>query len=310
MVEILKTINQFKKHLTTRNLGQDTIKSYCGYSRSFLQFLQQHLFWEPDQQIENYHFYGYYIALFLLEKEIPLKFTSLRSWSNFQGLKLPDYRPFRGTIPSLEELRALFSLSQNECQSELRNNLLLILLLCYGMSSSELKRISLKNIDFEQDQFTINLNNNLKFRTLPLIPVAKNHLQLFINNAKPDGRLLINKYGQPLSGAGLKHILDNMLAKAGLPNYCPQDLRRSWIKHLALYGSISSALYLSGFGPDLKTENYRQLLEKWHQILTDSNSLLWIMNSRRCPSPSSKGSGDGERSDSTCEHSYDYKDSA
>ena len=305
-----KMCKNFATYLTKRNLELPTINNYITCVRQFLDFSEDILGWKVTEHLEKHHFCGYYLSLFLTTNEKPstvnYKLSVLGTWRKSLSLKLPDYSAFRGPIPTIEELQKLYRLPQ-EHYLGLRNKLILMLTLFYGLTSTELERTRVKNIDFCNNQLLLNSNCDLEVRSLPLIPPVLECIQRYRTAINPTKFLLVNKKGQPLSGGGLRHILKVMLAQAGLPNYSPGDFRRAWLKHICSCTSISTALYLSGLSQELIPDDYYSVLENWHNVLSHGHSFLGVMDSRRCPSSSTQSSGDSKGADSACKHGDNKK---
>ena len=279
MNTILQICDNFSSYLSRKKLGQSTQQSYCAVLKQFLLFLEDNFGWEANQLLEKHHFRGYYLSLFLQRKEknttLEKKISILRTWANSCNFKLPTYYEFRGTIPTFDELRRLFNSAQGKQLTSIRDKLLLLLLLGYGLSSTELNRIKLHNIDLEKKQMFLNQNYNLEARTLPVIPQLYDLLQHYIQVANPSDNLLLNTNNQPLTEAGIRFILQKLLAKAGLPNYSPRDIRRGWLKYLSYREPIAIVLALSGLGPQmLKPMNYQQILEEWLHALSEKAAEL------------------------------------
>ncbi len=292
MNTISELCEAFTAFLSEKNLELKTIYNYHTNLKRFFFFLRDNFGWSANEQIQPHHLRGYYLALFLAGTDklgtAEKKLCILRSWAESCKFKLPSVREFKGPLPSLEELGMLFALTLENLPGGSRDKLLLSLLLCYGLTSSELVRLKVQSVDLEKQLLALNLNNNLYPRALPLIPIVSHQLVRYIAQMKPRVNLLVNVNSQPLTEAGLRYILKLLLAKAGLPNYTYQDIRRGWLKHLATREPIAVVLSLSGLGPLLPNVNYQLVLEEWHELLTNSGPLFKEINSRSVVAASSQ----------------------
>lgn len=274
--------DQFASYLAKRNLKEATIRYYLATVKQFLIFAREVLNWKETEKLECYHFRGYYLFLYLVGKEKPStvehKISILNSWQRSLASTLPDRFPFRGIVPSFDELRSLYVLPAEDDIFGLRNKLIILLSLCYGLTSTELTRIKLKHFDLGKKRLTLNQNCILETRVLPLIPDAITCLEQFKETMGPENYLLTNKKGQPLSWGGLRYILKKMLTAAGLPNYCPNELRRGWLKHLSSHTSIPTVLYLAGLGPKLLSTDYHSILAQWHNRLADGYPFFGVVD--------------------------------
>lgn len=282
MHKINRLCERFGSYLFSQNLDRASIRSHLATVREFLCFCQKTLGWNEQESLSCYHFQGYFLFQYQLAEEQPSclekKIRILGAWQRSLGENLPDHAPFRGKTPALEEMRKLYLLPMGDKPLEIRNKLIITLILCYGLSTTELLRIKCKHLDLEKRLLTLNQNLHLESRTLPLIPEAAICFQRYLEAIAPDSQLLVNNKGQELSWAGLRHVLKQKSREAGIPNYCPKELRRGWLKHLASSTPLPKVLYYSGYRPGQIATLDRELLARWHLKLTDGHPFFGELN--------------------------------
>lgn len=136
---------------------------------------------------------------------------------------------------SSEELQLLLQRENRYWFLELRNRVLLSLLIYQGLSSEEIIRLELKDIDLDNGTIYIKASKNLNRRTLELKPKQILPLSKYIDEVRPKmlmvktDILILNKLGKPISIGGIHSIFDQLKELFSDRKLNPQTIRMSVI---------------------------------------------------------------------------------
>ena len=136
---------------------------------------------------------------------------------------------------SSEELQLLLQRENRYWFLELRNRVLLSLLIFQGLSSEEIIRLELKDIDLDNGTIYIKASKNLNRRTLELKPKQILPLSKYIDEVRPKmlmvktDKLILNKLGKPISVDGIHSIFDQLKELFPDKKLSPQTIRMSVI---------------------------------------------------------------------------------
>jgi|SRR6218665_107860 len=115
---------------------------------------------------------------------------------------------------STEELESLMQRENRYKNLDIRNKVLISLLIYQGLTSDEILRLEIDNIDLEACTVYVKASSKLNRRTLPL---KANQVRLFdsyINQVRSEmimiktNRFIISKLGRPLSTDGIGTVMD------------------------------------------------------------------------------------------------------
>jgi len=136
---------------------------------------------------------------------------------------------------SSEELELLLQRENRYWFLELRNQVLLGLLIYQGLSSEEIIRLELKNIDLDNGTIYVKASKNLNRRTLELKPKQIIPLAKYIDEVRPKilmmrtDILVLNKLGKPFTVDGVGSIIEPLKCLFPDRKLNPQTIRMSVI---------------------------------------------------------------------------------
>ena len=134
-----------------------------------------------------------------------------------------------------EELQLLMNRENRYWFLENRNNVLISLLIYQGLTSEEITRLELKNVDLDNGTIYIKASKNLNNRTLELTPKQMKPLLEYINQTRKKmlmcqtDKLILNKLGKPISVSGIHSIFDQFTGMFPNKKLNPQTIRMSVI---------------------------------------------------------------------------------
>lgn len=183
---------------------------------------------------------------------------------------------------SSEELQLLLQRENRYWFLELRNRVLLSLLIYQGLSSEEIIRLELKDIDLDNGTIYIKASKNLNRRTLELKPKQILTLSKYIDEVRPKmlmiktDIMILNKLGKPISVGGIHSVFDQLKELFPDKTLNPQTIRMSvicnWLNEKKL--TLEQTQELAGHKWIGTTQNYikvdskneRELINKFFPI--------------------------------------------
>lgn len=182
-----------------------------------------------------------------LEKEKIISSNPFNLISNLKTAKrLPNYFKYN------EYLEMINTLSDSPL--DIRNRLILELLLATGMRVSELSNIKMNTIDFNNNEIKVHGKGN-KERIVFYGSYAKDALDNYLYNSRNillNGKesvfLLVNNNGTPLTSRGIRLIIENIVKKASIHSkITPHTFRHTFATMLLNEGcNIKSVQELLG----------------------------------------------------------------
>jgi site-specific recombinase XerD len=136
---------------------------------------------------------------------------------------------------SSEELQLLLQRENRYWFLEMRNNVLISLLIHQGLASDEIARLEVKNVDLDNGTIYIKASKNLNNRTLELAPKQMIPLAKYIHEVRgkmlmtTTDKLILNKLGKPISVDGIHSIFDQFKGLFLDKKLNPQTIRMSVI---------------------------------------------------------------------------------
>lgn len=136
---------------------------------------------------------------------------------------------------SNEELQLLLNRENRYWFLQDRNNVLISLLIYQGLTSDEIKRLDLKDVDLDNGTIYIKASKSLNSRTLELTPKQMKPLLEYINVTRKKmlmcqtNKLILNKLGKPISVSGINSIFDQLKGLFPDRKLNPQTIRMSVI---------------------------------------------------------------------------------
>jgi site-specific recombinase XerD len=203
----------------------------------------------------------------------PCKFLSLKDKKG-KRVQLQD-------LFTSEELELLLERKERYTDLKIRNQVILSLLIYQGLTTGELARIELKDINTETGEIYIKSSPKLNSRTLKLKPKQILPLHRYINEIRPKllrtetQNLIINKLGNAETGEQISYLVSTFKHLFPDRNLNPQTIRQSVITNLLKAGNdLRVVQVFAGHKYPSATEQYKQanveqlkkLVEKFHPL--------------------------------------------
>jgi len=184
---------------------------------------------------------------------------------------------------SIEELQLLLQRENRYWFLEMRNHVLISLLVYQGLTSDEIVRLELKDVDLDNGTIYIKASKNLNSRTLELTPKQMIPIKSYIDEVRPKmlmcktEKLILNKLGKPISIDGVHSIFDQFKGIFPDRKLNPQTIRMSvicnWLNEKKL--PLEKVQELAGHKWPGTTEKYfkvdvnaeRELINQYFPIL-------------------------------------------
>ena len=165
---------------------------------------------------------------------------------------------------------------------EMRNNVLISLLIYQGLASDEIARLDVKDVDLDNGTIYIKASKNLNRRTLDLTPKQMIPFKTYIDEVRDEmlvgrtDKLILNKLGKPISVDGIHSIFDQFKGIFPDRKLNPQTIRMSvicnWLNEKKL--QLEKVQELAGHKWPGTTEKYikvdanaeRELINKYFPI--------------------------------------------
>lgn len=147
-----------------------------------------------------------------------------------------------------------------------RNKVLISLMIYQGLTSDEVIRLDVDNIDLDAGTVCVKGSSKLNRRTLELRPNQIRILDRYINETRPQmkrantSKLILNKLGKPITVEGLFAVVETMTALFPVRKLNPRTIRMSvisnWINERKY--SLETVQELAGHKWPSSTEKYRR----------------------------------------------------
>ena len=143
-----------------------------------------------------------------------------------------------------EEMELLFSACDGEDNKALRDRAILETLYATGIRVSELTSIGINDIDHHLGIVLV-MGKGRKERYVPFGSYAQDALNVYMESCRPKlmkskehDKLFVNLRGDPLTGRGVRYILNSMMESASLHSKIyPHMIRHSFATHLLSNGA-------------------------------------------------------------------------
>ena len=136
-----------------------------------------------------------------------------------------------------EELQLLMTRENRYKHLDIRNNVILSLLIYQGLTSDEVIRLEVQDINLEAGTIYIKSSPNLKRRTLELFNKQMILFSNYINEDRPkmlmckSEKLILNKLGKPISVDGIHAMIQPLKPLFQDKNLNPRTIRMSVISN-------------------------------------------------------------------------------
>ena len=182
-----------------------------------------------------------------------------------------------------EELQLLLTRENRYQHLDTRNSVLLSLLMYQGLTSEELTRLEVKDIDLDNGTIYIKASTNLNRRTLELLNKQMIVFSKYINEVRSEllrcktDKLLLSKLGKPISVDGINAVTEPLKSLFPDKKLNPQTIRMSvicnWLNEKNI--PLEKAQELAGHKWPGTTEKYikvnskneRELINRYFPML-------------------------------------------
>jgi integrase/recombinase XerD len=262
--DVIKLIRFLSKHENSINpieIKSTTIQSFVYESSKTLKAPSQ------SRMISGLRLFFDYLILEGLRKDNPLDLIE----SPKLGSNLP------ATL-SVEEVDTLIDTFDNEKPLDLRNMAIIEVLYSCGLRVSELVKLRLSNLFFEEELIKVFGKGN-KERFVPIASSARKYVLKYLEHRTTPNKgfedfLFLNNRGTYLTRAMVFTLVRSAAIKAGITKkISPHSLRHSFATHLVENGAdISTVQQMMGHASITTTERYlhmskkhlKESLEKYH----------------------------------------------
>lgn len=203
----------------------------------------------------------------------PCRFLNLKDKQN-RSIQLQD-------LFTSEELDLLLDRKERYTDLKIRNQVIIGLLIYQGITTGELTRIELADINLDTAEIYIKSSSKLNSRTLKLKPKQVLPLHKYIHEIRPNlirtktEKLIINKLGNAETGEQISYLVSTFKHLFPERNLNPKTIRQSVIANLLKAGNdLRVVQVFAGHKYPSATENYKQanveqlkkLVQKFHPL--------------------------------------------
>lgn len=168
-----------------------------------------------------------YLVMSGYRTDHPCKRLNIKVNSN-QAIQVQD-------LFSSPELQLLLERENRYKHLDIRNNVLLSLLIYQGLTSDEIIKLTVKDIDLDNGTIYIKASTSLNKRTLELVSKQMILFSNYINETRAEmlrcktEKLIITKLGKPITVSGIHGMIDPLRALFPDRKLNPQTIRMSVI---------------------------------------------------------------------------------
>lgn len=153
-----------------------------------------------------------------------------------QIIRESQYRNSKAKTLSIEEMNTLL----DHRDHDLRTKMVLELMYCTGIRIGELAKLTITDLDLENQLLTIPRKGRVKERVIPFNALCKSYLEEFIEGEglEENDKLLLTREETPLSEREIFRIIRDAAKEVGLEEkVSPSIIRNSFIHHLKENGA-------------------------------------------------------------------------
>jgi len=190
-------------------------------------------------------------------KDHPCRFINLKDKQN-RNIQLQD-------LFTTDELEQLLERKERYINLKTKNQVVLSLLIYQGLTTGELTRIELKDLDLEKAEIYIKSSSKLNSRTLKLKSKQILIFHKYITEVRPriikkeSNILIINKLGNPETGEQISYLVGTFKYLFSDRNLNPKTIRQSVITNLLKAGNdLRIVQVFAGHKYPSATEKYKQ----------------------------------------------------
>tara|TARA_Y100000994_G_scaffold234642_1_gene223654 strand:+ start:128 stop:1066 length:939 start_codon:yes stop_codon:yes gene_type:complete len=262
----LHLLNEIKTYLAylqyEKKLSPNTIKSYLFDLNYFIDFILSNYKIQNLNNIRKKHIKEYINSLttytynnIVFEKQnssINRAISSVKSYFKYltnndfisndptKDIILPKNNKKLPTILTVEEINKILEVTTLNKKNNIRDRAIISVLYSCGIRVSELISLNLTNLFLDEEIIKVFGKGN-KERIVPIGSIAKNDLEYYINNIRPEyarkrnskGILFLSNRGLPISRKTIWNIIKTTAIKSGIAkNVSPHTFRHSFATHL------------------------------------------------------------------------------
>lgn len=252
-------IEEYCKWLSSeRGLSSVTINNYSWHLKQFLQWCEEH-----DRPLASIQILD--IDTFLGSRgnkgwcrvSIASSAKALKAFFNYAGQRSWCHPMIASTVqgprlftqdtlpsgPTWEEVERIIGSVAPDQPRDIRDRAIISLLALYGLRSSEVRRLRLEDIDWENSRLSVYRSKQRKAQTYPLLPTVGHAIIHYLQTVRPKSShreifLTLKAPLHPLSVGGLYNIVSRCIANAAVQtrHKGPHALRHACAMHLVSGG--------------------------------------------------------------------------
>jgi len=286
-MKIKDFLDKFKAYLGAKNFSERTIKTYLNYTTIFDRYLKEKNIEEIesvtrdviDQYQTDLATKNRYTKMYLSVSTQTVRLVSIMSFFDFlykrniiqnnpaSHIEIPR-TPKRApsNYMTYKEVLSILKAADSKDLLGIRDKAILELLYSVGIRNTELRELTLNDIDFNNQTIRV-LGKGKKERIIPIGKVALDYIQEYIQKSRPflskspNDIVFLSKRGNKLSIDMLPHIVRKYKLKTDIKKYInAHSFRHSLATHLILRGiDIRSLQEILGHNSIETTQIYTHL---------------------------------------------------
>ena len=226
-------MRKLEQELKIRGLSSKTIKAYLSYNKSFLDFVKKCPKSVNNKDIKRYLEYlanrGVSNAtLNLVINALKFYYGQIMRRRFFWQIKRPKKEKVLPVVLSKNEIKKILGQVNN-----VKHKLLLGLMYASGLRVSEVCRLRVKDLDFDNDILWVRQGKGSKDRQTLMPKNISKILQRYVNKKTLNDYVFENRQGRRLSERTVQKVFWQALKKSGVKKHATcHSLRHSFATHL------------------------------------------------------------------------------
>jgi len=226
-------MRKLEQELKIRGLSSKTIRAYLSYNKSFLDFVKKSPKLVKNEDIKRYLEYlanrGVSNAtLNLVINALKFYYGQIMRRRFFWQIKRPKKEKVLPVVLSKNEIKKILGQVNN-----VKHKLLLGLMYASGLRVSEVCRLRVKDLDFDNDILWVRQGKGSKDRQTLMPKNISKILQRYVNKKTLNDYVFENRQGRRLSERTVQKVFWQALKKSGVKKHATcHSLRHSFATHL------------------------------------------------------------------------------
>ena len=226
-------MRKLEQELKIRGLSSKTIRAYLSYNKSFLDFVKKSPKSVNNKDIKRYLEYlanrGVSNAtLNLVINALKFYYGQIMRRRFFWQIKRPKKEKVLPVVLSKNEIKKILGQVNN-----VKHKLLLGLMYASGLRVSEVCRLRVKDLDFDNDILWVRQGKGSKDRQTLMPKNISKILQRYVNKKTLNDYVFENRQGRRLSERTVQKVFWQALKKSGVKKHATcHSLRHSFATHL------------------------------------------------------------------------------